>query len=41
VSVNDRQAFTTHHLLLIELIWIKKVEELSKGNAALIAWKNN
>lgn len=24
-----------------ELIWIKKVEELSKGNAALIAWKNN
>lgn len=24
-----------------ELTWIKKVEELSKGNAALIAWKNN
>ena len=24
-----------------ELAWIKKVEELSKGNAALIAWKNN
>ena len=24
-----------------ELIWIKKVEKLSKGNAALIAWKNN
>ena len=24
-----------------ELVWIKKVEELSKGNAALIAWKNN
>lgn len=22
-----------------ELTWIKKVEELSKGNAALIAWK--
>ena len=22
-----------------ELVWIKKVEELSKGNAALIAWK--
>lgn len=24
-----------------ELVWIKKVEELSKGNAALITWKNN
>ena len=24
-----------------ELGWIKKVEDLSKGNAALIAWKNN
>lgn len=24
-----------------KLAWIKKVEELSKGNAALIAWKNN
>ena len=23
-----------------ELGWIKKVEDLSKGNAALIAWKN-
>ena len=23
-----------------ELTWIKKVEELSKGNTALIEWKN-